>query len=190
MALLRMLAFKPVADSAESKLNADVRSVKNTGPSQKLESNTRKAATTDLDITNTALDLTDWNQIVNQLSVNGLVKELAMNLGVSEQTKDTFLFTLDPSHEHLLDPSRMELITHELRRLGVTASINVQVEKSNVETPALRKQRYKEEKQQSAEQALADDPNVQAIQEKFDATIDEASSGDARELKEGTGRAR
>ena len=94
-----------------------------------------------------------------------------MNLGLSKQSGDTFFFELDPSHEHLLDPGRVELITHELRRLGIPVSINVEVAKSGIETPAQRNQRHSEEKQRAAEQALAEDPNVQALQEKFGATI-------------------
>ena len=94
-----------------------------------------------------------------------------MNLGLSRQSDNTLFFELDPSHEHLLDPSRIEVITHELRRLGIQASINVQVTKSDIETPALRIQRLSDEKHRAAEQALAEDPNVQALQEKFGATI-------------------
>lgn len=176
MVLLRMLAFKPAADGADPKPNkkrsaADQPSARNSQPSERAQPRATQQLTTDQNVRNTMTDLKDWGQLVNQMSVNGLVKELAMNLGLSKQSEDTFSFELDPSHEHLLDPGRVELITQELRRLGIPVSINVEVTKSGIETPALRNQRHSEEKQRAAEQALAEDPNVQALQEKFGATI-------------------
>ena len=161
MVLLRMLAFKPAADSAEPKPAAKKRSaIDETGAVKALQPKN-----------DTVPDLKDGGQLVEQMSVNGLVKELAMNLGLSRQSEDTFFLELDPSHEHLLDPGRVDLITHELRRLDIPVSINVQVTKSDIETPALRNKRLNDEKHRAAEQALAEDPNVQALQEKFGATI-------------------
>ncbi|MDJ0956045.1 MAG: DNA polymerase III subunit gamma/tau [Arenicellales bacterium] len=176
MVLLRMLAFKPAADDAEPKpvktrTAGDQTNAVISPPAQRVEPRSTKKAVAEQPVGNTVRDLKDWGQLVAHMSVNGLVKELAMNLGLSRQNENTFFFELDPSHEHLLDPSRVELITHELRRLGIPVSINVQVTKSDIETPALRIQRLNDEKHRAAEQALAEDPNVQALQEKFGATI-------------------
>lgn len=188
MVLLRMLAFKPGGDQAieerpkpaasrsDTPLKpvgakrqatvpaAPVKDVAATAtPSPKLTPKEPKAGST--------LEGLDWSQLVSQMSINGLVKELALNLGLSENSKDKFYFKLDPSHEHLLDSARVESITNELRKMDILVSIDVEVERANIETPAQKAQRQNEEKRRAAEQAMCEDPNVQAIQEKFGATI-------------------
>ena len=44
-----------------------------------------------------------------------------------------------------------------------------------LETPAKEKIRLQDERQQAAVQAIADDPNVRALQEKFNARVNPAS---------------
>ena len=113
----------------------------------------------------------DWSQLVSQMSINGLVKELAMNLGLNKNSNNKLYFKLDPSHEHLLDSTRIESITDELRKMGHPASVDVAVERANIETPAMKLQRQNDERLQAAEQAIKEDPNVQVIQKKFGATL-------------------
>ena len=175
MVLLRMLAFKPATNDAakpvKKQLATEQTDAVHSVQAKRVEPRSTKPAVATKPVGNSVSDLNDWGQLIEQMSVNGLVKELAMNLGLSRQSESTLFFELDPGHEHLLDPSRIEVITHELRRLGIPVSINVQVIKSDIETPALRIQRLSNEKHRAAEQALAEDPNVQALQEKFGATI-------------------
>lgn len=94
-----------------------------------------------------------------------------MNLGLSDVSKDVFYLILDPSHEYLYDSARIELINAEIRNLGVNVLIKVEIKKHDIQTPALRMLRLREEKLQTAEQAITDDPTVQALQEKFGATL-------------------
>ncbi len=186
MVLLRMLAFKPGG------VKSPEREVGHPGPGaeatlktvsmQRSSAQTRPADEVVEAVTpsqpapqavgvGSSIEPLDWGQLVSQMPVNGLVKELAMNLGLSKHTKDKLFFKLDPSHEHLLDSGRVELITDELRKMGIPVSIDVEVERANIETPAQELRRQNDQRLRAAEQAIREDPNVQAIQEKFGATI-------------------
>jgi DNA polymerase-3 subunit gamma/tau len=94
-----------------------------------------------------------------------------MNLGLSEVSKDVFYLFLDPSHEYLYDSARVEVINAEIRKLGVNVLIKAEIKKHDIQTPAQRMLRLREEKLQAAERAITDDPTVQALQEKFGATL-------------------
>ena len=175
MVLMRMLAFKPAQGS-----DATVADPGDRAPAQDLAPSGEQGRPLVQDAVAQAgsaahvrasAHTDNWNKIVEELPINGLVKELAMNLGLREEAEGIMNFHLDPSHEHLLNPVRVESITGELRKRGKEVSINVKITESDIETPAQRRQRQLEERQQAAEQAIAEDPNVRAIQEKFGATI-------------------
>ena len=116
-------------------------------------------------------DLDDWWGLVEKLPVIGVVRELAMNLGLNDISKDVFNLILDPSHEYLYDSARIELINAEIKKLGVNVTIKVEISKHDIQTPAQQLQRLREEKLRAAEQAISDDPKAQALQEKFGATL-------------------
>jgi DNA polymerase-3 subunit gamma/tau len=162
MVLLRMIAFRPGAgDNGRTTARPETRSLK-TLPQDGGRSDSAGAEVT---------DLVDWWGLVEKIPVNGVVRELAMNLGLSDVSKDVFYLILDPSHEYLYDSARIELINAEIRNLGVNVLIKVEIKKHDIQTPALRMLRLREEKLQTAEQAITDDPTVQALQEKFGATL-------------------
>ena len=193
MVLLRMIAFKPGAEksgrttarpepvpksaSQQAKPVASEVSqgVPATAPKTGPESRSRKILPRDQSRSDLAdaevSDLADWWGLVEKIPVNGVVRELAMNLGLNEVLKDVFYLILDPSHEYLYDSARVELINAEIRKLGVNVLIKVEVKKHDIQTPALRMLRLREEKLQAAEQAITDDPKAQALQEKFGATL-------------------
>jgi DNA polymerase-3 subunit gamma/tau len=160
--LLRMIAFRPGAgDNGRTTARPETRSLK------ALPQDGGRSDSAGAEVT----DLADWWGLVEKIPVNGVVRELAMNLGLSDVSKDLFYLILDPSHEYLYDSARIELINAEIRNLGVNVLIKVEIKKHDIQTPALRMLRLRQEKLQAAEQAITDDPSVQALQEKFGATL-------------------
>jgi len=161
MVLLRMLAFRPAGEANERGLtrNEASRGVKLAG--------TQRAAADK----NTSTDAANWRGLVERMSLNGIVRELVMNLGLSKISEGTYFFCLAPGHEHLYDAGRVEVVTAELGNIGEKASVVVEIKDHDIETPARYLQRVREEKMQAAETAISEDPNVQALKEKLGATL-------------------
>lgn len=132
---------------------------------------TRAAAASPMRSVGISGESATWGELVKRLSINGVVKELAMNLGLSKLSKGVYHFYLDPSHEYLLDSGRIETMTGALRNIDGDASIQVEVKAHDIETPASQLARVRQEKLQAAEQAISQDPNVQALKEQLGATL-------------------
>jgi len=112
-----------------------------------------------------------WEGLIDQMSINGVTRELAMNLGMREHSGSTLFFDLDPSHEYLYDNTRKELLTAELHKLGVDVAINIEVRNHEIKTPAFCVRQRRKAELQAAEQAISEDPNIQALKESFGATL-------------------
>jgi len=196
MVLLRMLAFKPVEDGAEQK-PADKAVTRSAGPaaapagkrvvgSAKPVRADNRAAAPDTEVgvelgadgDNAAvrpLDSTpesmSWLDLVERMPINGVVRELAMNLGLSNVSGSSYHLCLDPRHEYLFDSGRIDAITAALRQIVQDASIKVNIGDHDIETPARYTRRVQEEKMRVAERAISEDPNVQALKDKLGATL-------------------
>jgi DNA polymerase-3 subunit gamma/tau len=163
MVLLRMLAFRPAGEGDEQG------STRNEASRRGGLAGTQRAT---VDRTaEIAADSANWGALVERMSLNGIVRELAMNLGLSKISEGTYFLCLAPSHEHLHDAGRIEIITAELRKISEDASIILEIKEHDLETPARYLQRVREEKMQAAETAISRDPNVQALKEKLGATL-------------------
>ena len=192
MVLLRMLAFRPVEDGIDQS-PTNVRatgtllppttpvSAADAGNAKPVQQDTRPAvpsaatdtgeAISDVQASESGPEVAVWRDLVGRMQINGVVRELAMNLVLNNIDGNVYHLVLDSRHEYLFDVGRIEAITAALRKFEKDASIKVAVGDHNMETPSRYMQRLREEKLQAAEQAIAEDPNVQALKEKLGATL-------------------
>ena len=115
----------------------------------------------------------DWRDIIDQMALAGLVKEVAGHCVLKEHTKEKIHLVISPAQEHLLNHTQKERLQTALKtRFGDKVKIIITVEDPNAETPAQKKSREEKERQLTAEKSLSKDPNVKALQDMFGATLD------------------
>jgi DNA polymerase III subunit gamma/tau len=118
----------------------------------------------------------DWQDVIDEMALAGLVKELAGNCVLKEHTKEKIHLVIPPTQEHLLNTSQKERLNSALKtRFGQEIKIIMTVENPNGETPVQKKDRVQQETQLAAEHSVENDPNLRVLQDLFDATIDKKS---------------
>ena len=119
---------------------------------------------------------TEWRARVERLSLGGLVRELAYNSVLEAQHGDKYILALDQAGAHLYSKDRAELLRQALAKdVGREVQLEFRAGAAAGATPAQQKTREQEQKQLAAATAIAEDPNVKALQEQFGARIDPAS---------------
>ncbi len=117
-----------------------------------------------------------WPDIVAQLKLSGLMRELASHTTLDSDSGDTFILTLDQGMGHLLNKDREGALRQALEEhLGRTVSLRVQVGVPASETPARTRSRVSEERIQAATRAIDGDPNVRVLEETFNARVSPGS---------------
>ena len=117
-----------------------------------------------------------WGDVVSQLGLAGLVRELANNTTLESCADGDMVLVLEESHAKLFNKERETELKAALEKYyGGAIRLTVRVGRPAVETPAKEKTRLQDERQQAAVQAIAEDPNVRALQEKFNARVNPAS---------------
>ncbi len=117
-----------------------------------------------------------WSEIVVQLGLGGLTRELANNTTLESHADGALTLILDESRAQLLNKERETELKQALEKYysGVIR-LTVRLGRPQQETPAKEKDRLQDERQQAAVQAITDDPNVRALQEKLNARVNPAS---------------
>ena len=120
--------------------------------------------------------VSQWAGFVEQLQLNGLVRELAMNMACADVQTEPMHLSLDPNFEYMKNASREEAIIAEVRKLrGANYQVEIVVETTVNETPAERIKRLVDEHQQNTEQQVQENPAVQSMMQAFDLSIDKSS---------------
>ncbi len=188
MTLIRMLAFRPagvaIPEASESKHNAkasdskasdskpsEAKVIETTQVKEDASANTEKPMLTDA-----SEDTANWQSIIDEMSLVGLVKELAGHCALKEHNEGKVHLVLSPDKEHLLNQTQKERLANSLEmRFGKGTQLKISIEEPEAETPAQKKAREEKERQQVAESSLKGDANVKAMEEIFGATLDEKS---------------
>jgi DNA polymerase-3 subunit gamma/tau len=111
-----------------------------------------------------------WSNIISQLGLSGLVKQLAVQSAYSHQGSAVTL-TLDEEYSHLLSDSSQQAL-HESLEKHFAMSIELVVEPgSPVNTPMLLQRRINEIRKAHVEAIFANDPNLQALTKTLNATV-------------------
>jgi len=120
----------------------------------------------------------NWQSIIDEMALAGLVKELAGHTVLKKHTDNAVFLSLSPNKEHLLNQSQKDRLEQAIKtRFGDHMKLVIKLENISDETPAQVQERIKDNEQEKARESIQNDPNVQAMQEIFGATIDETSIG-------------
>jgi DNA polymerase-3 subunit gamma/tau len=166
MILLRMLAFRPVSDTQRQR-PAEAQPA---GKAQR--SIPQQAASPAPAQTAVAAEDTDWRTLVENMSLKGVLRELAMNCAVKNNDRDRWQLVLDTGHQQLLSKQRQQRLEQALGEcLQRTIHLDIELQGGADNTPAQQHRQEQETRQADAVNAIESDPNVKAIQKTFDATL-------------------
>ncbi len=118
----------------------------------------------------------DWYQLVGELPLSGLARELAQNCELRDLGESQCLLRLAPSKTHLQmkpSPERLEQALSEY--FGRPIRLKVELAQNETNTPAETAQRQRQVSQDRALGAISNDSFVRDAIEYFDASIVETS---------------
>ena len=123
------------------------------------------------------VDPLNWHVLVDTLSLDGMVRELARNSNVANYAGSLLELTVESQHENL---KADRLVNGLEKALSEQANLNVQIkvvvaDAGGVDTIAKRMSEEQKQRQREAEAVIAEDPTVQALQSEFGATIESVS---------------
>ncbi|HZP12253.1 MAG TPA: DNA polymerase III subunit gamma/tau [Nevskiaceae bacterium] len=115
----------------------------------------------------------DWDQRLEQLGLEGLVKQLARNCACVEAKTDAIRLALDPRMKHLLsEPRRVSIEQALTKQSGQPVKLAIDVGAQPVDdTPAQRELQRTAARNADAEAAIEKDPVIQMFKERFGATV-------------------
>ncbi len=161
MVLLRMLAFRPVT-------GMEMQTIENTPRVSVKPGQTASASSAT--ITTASGDA--WQQLVANLPINGLLRELLQNSSLLKHSDDEIQLMLDESCAQLFSKERQQELGKLLNKhFGKQIKLKIEIGTPSVETPAQTQQRLADERQQAAEAAIYNDPNVKTMVESFNGRI-------------------
>ena len=117
-----------------------------------------------------------WHELVENLEVKGLAKELAMHCVLSELTDERAKMFINESDQQLLSDSRTAAIQSALAKyLGSDCQVNLQVANVAPESPAARRQRIEDERLAATKDSMLSSPGVNDLMSEFGASLRESS---------------
>jgi len=172
MVLLRMLAFRPAGARSGGAGAADKRPQPHPAPSVPEQaaamSPRAPAAGGPVRLSNSE----EWHALVAGLRLGGIASQLAHNCELDSWDGRRLQLRLDPACEHMRVANAEQRFTKALgERLGTNVRVELRVARPEAETPARREARQHADRQREAEQGMAEDPMVQALQDTFDASL-------------------
>jgi len=118
----------------------------------------------------------DWERTVAALGLRGLAGELGANTVCQGMEEDRVQLALAPEHAHLGEERYRKRLEEALsQHLGRAVRIELARERPETETPADAGRRRADEQRAEAERAIAADPVVQALQDRFGAEVEDGS---------------
>lgn len=116
-----------------------------------------------------------WSCSVAQLAIPKLLKQLALNAAM-EREGETVRLYLRTTQAHLKTPSNIKTLTQALsEHLAASVVLHIEINDTHGVTPLEWRDKIYADKLAQAKQSLHTDPFVILAQQRFGATIDEAS---------------
>lgn len=183
MILLRMLAFKPVSATDESRPAASSQArpaQRSAVPAKPAPAESRPRSASEAAPANRVADAApenpNWAALVDALSLKGISRELAVNCEFEGREGDMLRLSLNATHQQLLTEQSRERLQQALaRHYGQPIQLRITASDSADATPAERRKLRENRLQEAAREAIEGDPNVQALEDAFGATIKPAS---------------
>ncbi|MCZ4303820.1 DNA polymerase III subunit gamma/tau [Zoogloeaceae bacterium G21618-S1] len=120
----------------------------------------------------------DWHGLIVEIGLKGLVRELAQHCEWLGMAEGGIRLRLSEAHRHLIAMNRgnLERLQAEIdRHFDRPVKLNIEIGGIEGETPAQRDAATREARQAQAIASLEQDPFVQEMIERFDATLHQAS---------------
>lgn len=129
-----------------------------------------------------SLDNDRWLVLCNALPISGLLATVAANsvlqenAVLAENKGQRLVFCLEKGHDAVYDPAYQQRLADALNEhFNQAVQVEIVIGEVSLETPYLYRLRKRAERQAQAVQSLRDDPVAKALEERFGATLDEAS---------------
>ncbi len=117
-------------------------------------------------------DQNQWQQLIQGLSLNGMALALANHCSCIEQKEGVVRLALQQDHESLMSTKAVEKLNAALDiHFGAGLKLTIELQESDVASPAQQKKNQESAEQLTAEKNLSADPFVQALQENLQAEI-------------------
>ena len=114
----------------------------------------------------------DWYDLVTRLQIDGVTRMVAENACLESVTGNRWRLRIDGAHETLVNEEQISKVQNALvEHLGIDISLRMEIGFSELESPAARLARLKNERQAEAVLAMQSDSNVQALLKEFDAEL-------------------
>jgi DNA polymerase-3 subunit gamma/tau len=111
----------------------------------------------------------DWNNIINELGLEAVVRQLALQCELQREG-NIWNLRLSSNHKHLL--SRKKKLEDKIKeKYGKSQIVNIRLGQIKTETAAVQEQRVKEDHTQYVTRAVDEDPFVVFFKEKCGARI-------------------
>jgi DNA polymerase-3 subunit gamma/tau len=169
MVVLRMLAFRPDSGDA-ARAPAGTHADRRADPPAQPQA--RPPVDTGAPVTAVPLDPSDWNGLVQRLSLKGMAAQLAENSIVDHWDGRSLRLAVEPSCQSLIGSLAEQRLREALAGL-LTADIDLRLVARAIsgETPAQREAREQQARLAATEADVAADPLVRAVQDQFDGEI-------------------
>ncbi|PCJ37583.1 MAG: DNA polymerase III subunit gamma/tau [Cellvibrionales bacterium] len=123
-----------------------------------------------------SLDNERWLVLCNALPISGLLATVAANSVVEENDGQRLLFRLEKGHDAVYDPAYQQRLADALgEHFQQSLKVEIVIGQVTVETPYLYRLRKRAERQALAVQTLRDDPVAKALEQRFGASLNEAT---------------
>ena len=195
MIMLRMLAFRPASVEAGA-----IASSQSSAPAQVVQQNnqpqaqarpdapaqvarTPATASNEVSVQATAqaamqapvnsAPSNDWRDVVNSLSLGGLVKQLAINCTMKHRDGCNITLNITSGHSNLINPKAKQRLQQALGEyFNIEANLDIQVvDQVETESPAQTTQRETDQRQQQAVESINEDSFAQSLKDNFNAEV-------------------
>ncbi|AIJ30551.1 DNA polymerase III subunit gamma/tau [Actinobacillus suis] len=125
----------------------------------------------------------EWCQIVNELKLGGLSRQVALNSYLAEKQGEQLKLILKPAMAHLDNPESRQSLATALQEKGFSYELSIG-ESTEYKTPLEIRRAIFENLTLEAKKALTNDEKLMLLRQTFDAEIDESTIRAVAENKE------
>lgn len=114
-----------------------------------------------------------WRQIIEQLALGGLVKQLAVNCMLKQREGNKIVLQIASGHGNLIHPKAKQRLQQALGEyFNIDAQLHIEMaDRIEEESPAQAVQREIVQRQQQAEQSVEEDSFVRSLKDNFNAEL-------------------
>lgn len=139
-------------------------------------------------ITLAGFDNETWVSRFPEFGIGGVLGTIAAHCCLVQAGSGQLRFVLDREHSSFFDPAHTQRVQEQLSQVfGEPVKVGIEVGAPEGETPAVRRERNRQRRLAEAREAIVADPNVQLLQNRFGAALDEASIEPVDESEPGGG---